>query len=208
VLIWGGVYPGAKLGLSEIPFLSFTSLRLVVAALVLLAVSHQLLRPSIPRSLWPALLGAGLAQIVFQTFFVLSMQWTTAGNGAVLLAVAPLLAALWQVAVQGFDVHARTWLGLVIGLVGALMVVTATGEIALGSQHLLGSICAFVSAAGWAWYGIAAGRVVGALGSRAATGWTMAMAAVVLLPASFGELMIHPGGMCHGWDGSHSSTDR
>ena len=34
VTLWGGIYPGAKLGLREIPVLSFTYLRILLAVIV------------------------------------------------------------------------------------------------------------------------------------------------------------------------------
>lgn len=65
VVLWGGIYPGAKLGLREIPVLSFTSLRLIVAAGILLALSgwHRL---GVRRPAFGAVANAALAQTVFQ----------------------------------------------------------------------------------------------------------------------------------------------
>jgi hypothetical protein len=39
VILWGGIYPGAKLGLCEMPVLSFTYLRILLAMIVLFMVS-------------------------------------------------------------------------------------------------------------------------------------------------------------------------
>src|SRR5919202_731969 len=41
VILWGGIYPGAKLGLREMPVLSFTYWRILLAAVVLFAVSWR-----------------------------------------------------------------------------------------------------------------------------------------------------------------------
>jgi hypothetical protein len=38
VTLWGGIYPGAKLALREMPVLSFTYLRILLAMLVLFMV--------------------------------------------------------------------------------------------------------------------------------------------------------------------------
>jgi drug/metabolite transporter (DMT)-like permease len=80
---------------------------------------------------------------------------------------------------------------LTVGLAGALLVIINAGDVSFGGDHVLGSVCAFVSAAGWAWYGVIVGRVVKVIGSPAATGWTMAAAAGILFPFSLGELATH-----------------
>jgi drug/metabolite transporter (DMT)-like permease len=51
VILWGGVYPGAKLGLHEIPVLSFTALRILVATVMLFMVAGRGQAWLLPRSL-------------------------------------------------------------------------------------------------------------------------------------------------------------
>src|SRR5918992_770684 len=95
VTLWGGIYPGAKLGLREMPVLSFTSLRILLAVVVLFAVSRSVQPFRFPWTLWQPLLQAGLAQTVLQFLLIAGLQRTTAGNSAILLATAPLLTAGW-----------------------------------------------------------------------------------------------------------------
>jgi drug/metabolite transporter (DMT)-like permease len=89
VILWGGIYPGAKLGLREIPVLSFTYLRILLAVIVLFVVSWSTQPLRFPRALWKPLLQAGLAQTVFQFLLIAGLQRTTAGNSAILLATPP-----------------------------------------------------------------------------------------------------------------------
>src|SRR3954468_23220215 len=93
VLLWGGVFPAAKIGLHEIPVASFLVLRIVVAVAVLLLGAGRLdgLRPS-----WGAvgpLPNARLAQTATQALLVLGLSLTSSGTSAILLATAPLLTA-------------------------------------------------------------------------------------------------------------------
>ena len=55
MILWGGIYPGAKLGLREMPMLSFTYLRIILAMIVLFVVSGRTQRFRLPRSLWSSL---------------------------------------------------------------------------------------------------------------------------------------------------------
>ena len=95
VTLWGGIYPGAKLGLGEMPVLSFTYLRILLALIVLFVVSWSAQPLRVQRALWRPLLQAGLAQTVFQLFLIAGLQRTSAGTSAILLATAPLLTAGW-----------------------------------------------------------------------------------------------------------------
>src|SRR5215471_878268 len=98
VILWGGVYPGVKLGLREIPVLPFTSLRILLAMVALFVVSGWTQAWRLSRPLWPLVLRAGLAQTVFQLLLIASLRWTTASDSAILLAAAPLLTAGWLAA--------------------------------------------------------------------------------------------------------------
>ena len=68
VILWGGVYPGVKLGLRDIPVLSFTALRILVAMVMLFVASGSVQALSLPRSLWPLVLKAGLARRCFNSY--------------------------------------------------------------------------------------------------------------------------------------------
>jgi drug/metabolite transporter (DMT)-like permease len=41
VALWGGIYPAAKLALTHIPFLGFTGLRVVLAAVLLAIITGR-----------------------------------------------------------------------------------------------------------------------------------------------------------------------
>ena len=189
-VFWGGIYPGAKLGLHEIPVLSFTYLRTLLAMVVLLMVSSCTQPLTLPRSLRYPLMHAGLAQTVFQFLLIAGLQRTTAGNSAILLATAPLLTAGWLALTGRERLKRRQWYGLLLGLGGVGLVVQA-GGLGLTWSHLGGDFLALGAAGAWAWYGLVIGPLVGALGSMQATGWTMLVAALCFTPLSLAEVGGH-----------------
>src|SRR5207249_10079130 len=142
VILWGGVYPGAALGLREIPVLSFTALRLVVATVVLIAVAGPSGRPALSRDLLRPLLNAGAAQTAFQLLLVAGVRRTTAGNSAILLATAPLLTAGWLALTRRESLGARQLGGLLLGIAGVGLVVQHAG----GGSDLLGDAIALAAA--------------------------------------------------------------
>lgn len=183
VVLWGGIYPGAKLGLREIPVLSFTSLRLLVASAVLVAVAGRIPTHALSRDLLGPVLDAAAAQTVFQLLLVAGVRRTTAGNSAILLAPAPLITAGWLALTRRQPLEARPLGGLLLGILGVGLVVRHAGGTDLG-----GDAIALAAAGAWAWYGIAIGPVVDRLGARWATGLTMLIATAVITPLALPEL--------------------
>ena len=181
MILWGGIYPGAKLGLREIPMLRFTYLRILLAMVVFFVVSGRTHGFLLPRSLWFPLLRAGLAQTMFQLLLIAGLQRTTAGNSAILLATAPLLTAGWLAITGREHLESRHWSGLVLGLIGVGFVVQS-GGIGVTWSQLGGALLALGAAGAWAWYGLVIGPLVGALGTVRATGWTMVVAALCCTP--------------------------
>ena len=186
VVLWGGIYPGVKLGLRDIPVLSFTYLRILLAMVVLFIVAGGVRVLILPRSLWRPLLKAGLAQTVFQLLLIASLWWTSAGNSAILLATAPLLTAGWLAWTGRARLRSRQGCGLGLGLVGVGLVVQG-GGMGVTWSHLSGDLLALGAAGAWAWYGLTIGPLVGRLGSAQATGWTMVIAALLFTPLACGE---------------------
>jgi drug/metabolite transporter (DMT)-like permease len=128
--------------------------------------------------------------MVFQLLLIAGLQWTTAGNSAILLATAPLLTAGWLAVTGRAALGRRQWYGLVVGLVGVGLVVQGGGFGATWA-HLGGDVRALGAAGTWAWYGLVIGPLVGTLGPLRAIGWTMVVAACGFTPVAFVEVWGH-----------------
>lgn len=187
VVLWGGIYPAAKIALGDIPFLGFTGLRVALAAVLLLALTGGGLGQRLATADRRLLLGAGLAQTAFQLLLVAGVTLAGAGQTAILVATAPLMTAVWSVLVRGESLAPRQWYGVGLGLLGVGLVVQA-GLAGLMTGTAIGSLLALGAAAAWAWYSLAVGPVVGALGSIRATAVTMAIAAVLILPLALPQI--------------------
>jgi drug/metabolite transporter (DMT)-like permease len=66
VFFWGGAISAAKFGVNEIPVMTFTFLRLLLASFILLGVLYFQGRFVSPKNLWKQLLAVGLVQASFQ----------------------------------------------------------------------------------------------------------------------------------------------
>jgi drug/metabolite transporter (DMT)-like permease len=62
------------------------------------------------------------------------------------------------------------------------------GGVRVGRTQLAEDVLALGAAAAWAWYGLAIGPVVRALGTLRATAWTMLLATLIVLPLALPQL--------------------
>jgi drug/metabolite transporter (DMT)-like permease len=185
-VLWGGIYPGVKIGLFEIPVLSFTYLRVALATAVFAAASAWGPWPVMPtRRLWMSVIYAGLAQAAFQILLVAGLGYTSAGVGAILLATSPLLTAGWMGLRGEEHLGLLRWGGLLLGACGIALVIGAGGA-SIESAFVPGAALAIGAAAAWAWYSLAIGPVVGAVGTLRATGMSMATALLLFTPMALG----------------------
>jgi len=183
VILWGGVYPGTKIALRELPLIDVISLRTIVAALSLGALSGRAAQSPSTRPRWRVVLAVGAAQIAFQILLNAGLQYTTAGISAILLATSPLFTAGWA-AVHGRErVSTRHWLGLVSGLVGIVFMARPDGA-PLDARHILGAALALGAAVAWVSYSLVIGGLVASAGTIRATAWSMGTAALLFAPVA------------------------
>lgn len=183
VVLWGGIYPGAKVGLAEIPPLTFTYLRVVLAVAVLATAASRLRSGPVSGDLRIRLLVAGLAQAAFQLLLIAGLARTTAGTSAILLAASPLFTAAWLGLTARERIPSRHWAGLAAGLAGVALVVRGASA-GFDWVHLAGDLLALGAAGAWALYSLAIEPLAGALGAVRATAWTMAIAGAILTPVA------------------------
>ena len=135
----GGAVPVfAKISLSEIPPLSFTFFRFVLATLILLPLYlrvRQRIGSDLPKVACISLFAVG--NVVLFSF---GIQRTGAGIAQALYTLSPLLTVIFSVLLLRLEFSRRTLFGVVVGFAGALLI-TALPLIGRGtsSATLLGN---------------------------------------------------------------------
>jgi drug/metabolite transporter (DMT)-like permease len=143
VLLWSGGFAFAKIGVEHAPPMTLLALRYWFAIVVLLVVL-AILRPPVPRRAidWGHLMVVGaLVQGLYFSFSYLGF-WlgVSAGTMAIIVSLQPILVGLLAPQFVAEHVGLARWAGLVLGLIGAAMVILARSEVEVTTA--VGLLCA------------------------------------------------------------------
>lgn len=148
VFLWSTGFVGAKYGLPYAEPFTFLLLRYsaLVVLMTLLAVSCRAPWPVDPRQ-WLHLAVAGLLMHAFYLggVFLAIKQSLPAGLVSLLVGLQPLLTATIVGAMLGERVSVRQWGGLLLGLVGLIMVLSARLEAGFGWAGIVPALVALLA---------------------------------------------------------------
>lgn len=147
VFLWSTGFIGAKYGLPYAEPLSFLLVRYtaLVILMSLLAMIFRAPWPASPRQ-WMHLGMAGLLihAMYLGGVFVSIGQGLPAGVVSLLVGLQPLLTAIVAGVMVGERVRPRQWLGLVLGLVGSVLVLSVRLESGFGWVGVLPALLALL----------------------------------------------------------------
>lgn len=192
--LWGANLSVVKLLISRFDTMAIATLRMVVAALALLAILawRRAGWPRLDRRQWATLAVCSVLMVYAnQILFTEGVARTTAANAALIIALNPLISALMAVALLGDRLTPPRVAGVLLGFGGVALVVlnrpgAALGGGSWGDALVLGSVISWVSG------GVLVQRLARQLDSALISGvvhslgmlWLLAH--MVLRPAPFG----------------------
>ena len=186
IVLWGVSFVATKAALREISpvTLIFTRFALGVAVLIfILKLRREPLIP--PRNSWPMLAAMGFVGIfLHQMIQVHGLTLTTAVRTGWLIGLTPIWSAVLAAAFLGEGFGPRKVLGLVIGLAGALLVVTRgeLSESVLALPSTRGDLLVLASTCTWALYTVLGRDTLKRLGSTASTATAMFAGWAMMIP--------------------------
>ena len=134
LVMWSGGYVAAKFGLGYIEPMTFLALRFA-CVVALMAVLFVILRPPLPTSpaqwMHLAVVGFLLQAMYFGMCYMAFTAGMSVGTLALLLSLQPIIVGLVAPRWSGESVDWRRWVGLLLGLAGAVIVIVARSEIAV-----------------------------------------------------------------------------
>lgn len=149
LVLWSAGFAVAKLGLQHAQPLTLLALRYSLALLILIPMA-LVLRPPMPATwrgwLHVAVVGFLIQVVYFGLCYVAFKSGVSAGGVAIIVCLQPILVALVAPAMVGERIGPRGWIGLVLGLSGAAMVILARSGLAV--ENPFGVICAALALMG------------------------------------------------------------
>jgi drug/metabolite transporter (DMT)-like permease len=183
---WGGSYLFIKIGISEIPPLTFVALRLSLGALIMLALL-RVLGHSVPRT-WPpwrrfAVMGF-LSGAVPWTLISWGEQYISSGLAALLQATMPIFTVIIAYfAVADETMKPTKILGVVVGFVGVGFLMLPDLRQGIRAS-LLGQLAIVASSASYAAGAIFARKELRGQSPLVSTMGQLATGALMMLPIS------------------------
>ena len=155
LLLWSAGFGIAKLGLQHAEPLTLLALR-YVCVLALLIPLALILRPPMPKTLRGvidiAVVGFLIQVAYFGLCYVAFKSGVSAGTVSIIVCLQPILVALSAPKLVGEKITRTGWIGLALGLAGALTVILARSG--LSAENLTGILCTVL-----ALFGITAGTL-------------------------------------------------
>jgi drug/metabolite transporter (DMT)-like permease len=194
MIVWGSTFVATKAAVHEIPPVTLTFLRFLIAAAVLVPIAAArggLRRLPKPLPLAALVLMGLIGVAIFHVGFTYAMVYGSAAQGAIAFALVP--AAVVVAAVVGLKEapSKRRIAGILLSVCGVALVV-ATGERGSASPApLLGAAFMLAAVAAWAAYTVLAKRLAGA-DQVVVIACVSVIGMAIVLPAAAVELSLVP----------------
>jgi len=153
-LVGGGIGPFAKISLQEIPPLSFTLLRFLLATLILVPLAIK--RKEFHYKSLKRIAGVSLLATANVTLFIFGVGRTTATISQMLYAGVPLVTGIFSFVILKEKIYQKKLFGILIGFIGVLLIVLlpVLGKGTTFNGDLFGNLIIFVAVCLFALYSV------------------------------------------------------
>lgn len=187
-LFWGGAFGSTKHVLTELPPLTTSAVRFLLAGLIMALWVYWRKewnwRPV--KRHWLTLTGLGLTGVfLYNYFFATGLQYTSAITGALVIVVNPVFTACAAILFFGEAWHWRIGLGVLLSLLGVFLVITQGNLALLTSRPIgIGEAYLFGAVASWVIYTLLAKKLMREMNASLATAASTLIGALLLLIAA------------------------
>ena len=192
VLFWAINFSFIKIALREFSPQAFNGIRLLFASLILIIVllvrgeGFSLAKSDILKILFLGIIG----NTAFQLLFIHGLNWTTASNTSVILAMTPVFVALLSVLLKQEKIHWAGWLGIVISFIGFYFIITEQmGTFHFSWKELRGDLMILIGNLFWAIHTVFSKPFLEKISPLKWTSITLAAGTVFYLPFAASDIV-------------------
>jgi drug/metabolite transporter (DMT)-like permease len=149
-ILWGGSFVSVKIGLDYVNPYDFAFLRLATSAVILLAVLGTQRKFELTAFKEPSVWLLGVLNGVGFTLQFVGLLYTTAAKTALLVDLNVVVIAILSWSLFGESFGSRKKLGVVLGVLGAVMITTNGDLSTLTQGQLVGDVLVFIAGLVWA----------------------------------------------------------
>lgn len=183
-LFWGGAFGAAKHVITELPPLTAAAIRFGCAGLILLmlVIVRSEWNMEALKKRWPGLLLMALTGIfAYNAFFFMALSYTSAINGALIMATTPVIMTLGAVLFLKESLNKRLLTSLVLSLIGVLLVIMKGSFAAFTSLSFnVGDLLFLGALLCWACHGLVGKAVMQGVSPLFATTITTVLGSIFL----------------------------
>jgi drug/metabolite transporter (DMT)-like permease len=189
VVLWSSSYGVTKMGVGDIPPLTFAAIRFVFAAILMaiLAFSVQRLEKVPRKDLLRLALGGLLGITAYFSLQNLGVQRTSAADATLLVASFPVITLLLEVIFRNARASFKQIAGIVIAFGGIYLIIGLTG-FETTPDRLFGDFLLLLTGLAWALYNFATQDVVKKYATFTVIFWQTLFGMAALLPMSLTEI--------------------
>mgnify|MGYP001817831074 FL=1 len=185
-LFWGGNFNVARAVSGEVPPLGLSFWRWMVAWMILFPLAY--------RSMWRGrhllvehwlivLLLAVSGVTLFNSLVYLGLQTTTAINASLMQSVNPVFIILLSMLLLGNRPRARQWLGMLVSMAGAVVILTRGDVVVLRElKFASGDLFVLLAVFLWGLYTVLLKKVPADLRGMPLLGYTVTLGTILILP--------------------------
>jgi drug/metabolite transporter (DMT)-like permease len=191
VLTWGFNFVAVKLLYQQMTPAAVSIVRFVPMYLLLLLYCALRREPiKYTRESWPVLWQGFVAMGVYMILFLEGMGLSTAHEGPIMLATAPVFSAIFSVIAKYERFTPGAVIGAIIAFIGTAIVIAAGAK--GGPSHLWGNVVLIASAIVWAYGAVLSKPLVKKYSPVQSLTMSMPGAFLVLVPYSIWDAIKHP----------------
>jgi drug/metabolite transporter (DMT)-like permease len=183
VVIWGANYTIGKYGMVQLTPVLFNTIRFLIVFPILLVGTYILEhgisidKKDIRRLILISVIGVPL----YQTFFMMSVKYTTATNSSLLIAMSPIFSGIFATATGLEKFTWRIQIGSLLSFIGASTVIYAKESIHSNYPHeMFGNLMGLFASLSWGAYPILAKPLFEKYSALRVTAWSALIGTLAL----------------------------